>query len=75
MSHTRASLGDLSSTLSSLTQNAEDQAQAQAVAYAWALYDQYQVQIWLSGIAIGFWILWVSTRDTAPSLHRTEAKG
>lgn len=64
---TRATLGQVSSILSSLTSTAEDQATQQAEAYAYSLYDEYQVQIWLSGIALITWMLWVSTRDTAQS--------
>lgn len=57
-------MGDVASALTSLTANAEDQAEAQAIAYAWSLYDQYQTQIWCAGIALTFWVIWVSTRDT-----------
>ncbi len=61
---TQASLGDLTSVLSSVTNNAKEQAKTQAIAYAWTLYDEYQTEIWLSGIALAFWVVWVSTRDT-----------
>ena len=40
------------------------QAQAKASDFAAQFYEEYRNEIWLSGIALAFWILWVSTRDT-----------
>lgn len=63
-------LGQLSTVVSNLTANAESSAESAAEDYAAALYNEYQLQIWMTGIAIVFWMLWVSTRDTAPSLSK-----
>jgi hypothetical protein len=49
---------------SNLEDEITSKAKAAAEAYAYGLYDQYRNEIWLTGIAIGFWILWVSTRST-----------
>lgn len=70
---TRATLGDISSAVTSLTANAEAQAESEALSYASDLYDQYQTQIWLAGLTLVSWIIWVSTRDTCSKCHAAKS--
>lgn len=49
-----------SALLANLQASATQAAEQQATDYANQLYDQYQTQIWLGGIVLTGWILWVS---------------
>lgn len=64
--------GDLSDTVSSLEANATSQAQNAALQYAQDFYDEYTTQIWLTGIAIAGWMIWVSVRSTCEKCKKQE---
>jgi hypothetical protein len=55
---------DTNQILADFQARLEAQAQSKAQDVAAQYYEEYRNEIWLGGIALGFWILWVSTRDT-----------
>jgi hypothetical protein len=50
----------LSNALNTLETKAQASAQAQATSYAEQFYQENEAQIWIAGVVLTGWIIWVS---------------